>query len=436
MLRNSAFPLRCLLFQGKSSSPQGRWHMHRLTTDSSSTCSNQGPLSGIRILDLTRVLAGPYCTMILGDLGAEVLKVERPGSGDDTRTWGPPFRGSESAYFLSVNRNKKSIAINMKSKQGQSLVKQLANRSDVLIENYIPGKLEKLGLGYNQMKSLAPHLIYCSITGYGQAGPHAMRAGYDVIVAGVGGLTHITGPEDGEPCKVGVAMTDLSTGLYAYGSILAALLHRQKSGRGQHIDCNLLSTQVASLVNIGSNYLNADMEARRYGTAHQSIVPYQAFKTSDGYILVGAGNDQQFNVLCKLLALEELSSDEKYTTNQLRVANRRTLLAKLSERFAHQNTDHWLAVFETSGIPYGPINNMQQVFSDPQVIHRGMVQEMEHPTAGHIRLPGPAVKFSESDTVLQSPPPTLGQHTDEVLKDLLGVEDDQLTGFRETGVIQ
>ncbi|XP_050418063.2 succinate--hydroxymethylglutarate CoA-transferase isoform X1 [Patella vulgata] len=396
-----------------------------------------GPLSGLRVLDISRVLAGPYCAMILGDLGAEIIKLEIPGKGDDTRSFGPPFCGTETAYFFSVNRNKKSIAVDMKQKEGATIVKELAKQSDVLIENYIPGKLSKMGLGYSQIKEIAPKLIYCSISGYGQTGPYAQRAGYDVIASGIGGLMHITGPQDGAPCKVGVAMTDLSTGLYAYGSILAAIMERQKSGTGQHIDCNLLATQVASLVNISSNYLNAGMEAKRYGTAHESIVPYQSFKTSDGYIIIGGVNNNQFQSVCKLIDLPELCTDPRYIDNKLRVTNRKSLLHTLSERFLQKSTDEWLNIFEDSGIPYGPINTIQQVFSDPQVLHNNLIQEMDHPTAGRIRLPAPAVKFSESKLVNPpEPPPTLGQHTHQVLTQLLNMDKDEIKHLIKKGVIQ
>ncbi|XP_022237764.1 succinate--hydroxymethylglutarate CoA-transferase-like isoform X3 [Limulus polyphemus] len=292
----------------------------------------KGPLSGVRIIDLTRILAGPFCTMILGDLGAEVIKIEHPGGGDETRRWGPPFVKEESCYFLCVNRNKKSVAVNLKDTRGQSLVKDLAKQSDVLVENYLPGKLDELGLGFTQVSEVAPQLVYCSISGYGPSGPYKTRAGYDVIAASIGGLLHITGPPNGDPCKVGVAMTDLATGLYAHGAILAALLEREKTGRGQKIDCNLLSTQVSLLANLGSNYLNAGKEAIRWGTAHESIVPYQAFQTSDGYITVGAGSDEQFQIFCKCLGLQHLLTDSRYKTNRNRVANRQALLYELSSR--------------------------------------------------------------------------------------------------------
>uniref|UniRef100_A0A8C3JHK3 Succinyl-CoA:glutarate CoA-transferase n=1 Tax=Calidris pygmaea TaxID=425635 RepID=A0A8C3JHK3_9CHAR len=322
---------------------------------------------GVKILDLTRVLAGPFATMNLGDLGAEVIKVERPGAGDDTRAWGPPFAGTESVYFLSVNRNKKSIAINMKDSKGAKLIRELAAVCDVFVENYIPGKLAEMGLGYEDMKKVAPHIVYCSITGYGQTGPMVQRGGYDSIAAAVSGLMHITGHEGGEPVRPGVAMTDLATGLYTYGAIMAGLLQRYKTGKGLHIDCNLLSSQVACLTHVAANYLNFKIEAKRWGTAHGSIVPYQAFKTKDGYIVVGAGNDQQFVTVCKILNLPEVSKDSRYKTNTLRVQNRKELIDILSTRFSEKATMEWLQLFEGSGVPYGPINNMQQVFSDPQV---------------------------------------------------------------------
>uniref|UniRef100_F7BY51 Succinyl-CoA:glutarate CoA-transferase n=1 Tax=Monodelphis domestica TaxID=13616 RepID=F7BY51_MONDO len=328
---------------------------------------NVKPLDGVKILDLTRVLAGPFSTMNLGDLGAEVIKVERPGAGDDTRTWGPPFVGLESIYFLSVNRNKKSISVNIKHPKGRQIIRELAAVCDVLVENYVPGKLSEMGLGYEDLKEVAPHIIYCSITGYGQTGPMSARAGYDAVASAISGLLHITGPEDGDPVRPGVAMTDLATGLFATGSILAGLLQRHRTGRGLHIDCNLLSSQVACLSHVAANYLIAGREAKRWGTAHGSIVPYQAFRTKDGYLVVGAGNDQHFVTMCKVLNLPSLLGDSRYRTNALRVQNRAELVALLSARFAEEMTRTWLSRFEGSGIPYGPINSMQEVFAEPQV---------------------------------------------------------------------
>ncbi|XP_048807214.1 succinate--hydroxymethylglutarate CoA-transferase isoform X3 [Lagopus muta] len=350
--------------------------------------SNVKPLDGVKILDLTRVLAGPFATMNLGDLGAEVIKVERPGTGDDTRSWGPPFVGTESVYFLSVNRNKKSIAINMKNSRGAKLIRELAAVSDVFVENYVPGKLAEIGLGYEDIEKIAPHIVYCSITGYGQTGPMVQRSGYDAIAAAISGLTHITGHEGGEPVRVGVAMTDLATGLYTCGAIMAGLLQKHKTGKGMHIDCNLLSSQVACLTYVAANYLNCKIDAKRWGTAHGSIVPYQAFKTKDGYIVLAAGNDQQFVTVCQILNLPEVIKDSKYKTNELRVQNRKELIDILSTRLSEKTTVEWLQLFEGSGVPYGPINNIQQVFSEPQVLHNGLVMEMDHPTAGRIAVPG------------------------------------------------
>ncbi|KAJ8279488.1 hypothetical protein COCON_G00065540 [Conger conger] len=393
------------------------------------------PLEGIKILDVTRVLAGPFATMILGDLGAEVIKVERPGGGDDTRAWGPPFVGSESAYFLSVNRNKKSIAINMKDPRGVKLILELAEVCDVFVENYLPGKLAQMGLGYEDVRKVAPQLVYCSISGYGQTGPMSHKPGYDSIASAVSGMMHITGPEDGEPVRPGVAMTDLATGLYTHGAIMAALLQRQKSGRGLHIDCNLLSSQVACLTHIAANYLNAGKEARRWGTAHGSIVPYQGFKTKDGYLIVAAGNDQQFVKVCKVLNLNQLAEDPKYKTNKLRVENRKELLQILSRRFSEKSTSDWLGKFEETGVPCGPINSIQQVCSDPQVIHNCLIQEMDHPTVGNIAVPGPAVRFSSFKTREPSPPPLIGQHTVQVLRNTLNYSDDAINKLLKAGTV-
>lgn len=328
-------------------------------------CTNKqddkSPLSGIRVLDLTRIIAGPYCTMILGDLGAEILKVEKPGSGDEARKWGPPFmQGTEEAtYFLSVNRNKKSICINLK--EGRHIIYELAKKSDILVENYIPGALKKMGLGYEDISKVAPHLIYCSLTGYGYEGPYTNRPGYDVIAASIGGLLNITGPKGGPPCKVGVAMTDLATGLYAHGAILAALYQRIATKKGQWIQCNLLATQVASLINVGSNYLNANEEAVCWGSGHASIVPYEAFQTKDGYITVGTGSDIQFLDLLKRMQLTELSKIDKYKNNKNRVKYRDELVPILRKKFKSKASKDWEIAFEGASFPYGPINTIKQV---------------------------------------------------------------------------
>ncbi|XP_034416014.1 succinate--hydroxymethylglutarate CoA-transferase [Cyclopterus lumpus] len=403
------------------------------------SCTQAGgqlrPLEGVRVLDLTRVLAGPFATMILGDLGAEVIKVERPGAGDDTRAWGPPFIGAESAYFLSVNRNKQSICVDLKNPRGVGLIQQLAGVCDVLVENYIPGKLHQLGLGSEQLCRMNPQLIYCSISGYGQTGPQAQTPGYDSILSAVSGMMHITGPEGGEPVRPGVAMTDLATGLYAHGAVMAALLQRHRTGRGAHIDCNLLSAQVSCLSHIAANYLNAGKEASRWGTAHESIVPYQGFSTKDGHIVVAAGNDEQFVKVCHVLQLLELTDRPEYKTNRLRVENRKQLLQTLSQRFLQEKTADWLRRFEGSGVPFGPINTIQEVFSDPQVKHNGLIQEMNHPTAGHITVPGPAVRFSSFSHDEPTPPPLIGQHTVQVLRHTLSYSDDVIKTLLESKVV-
>ncbi|XP_032875871.1 succinate--hydroxymethylglutarate CoA-transferase isoform X2 [Amblyraja radiata] len=348
---------------------------------------NVKPLEGIKVLDLTRVLAGPFATMILGDLGAEIIKVERPGSGDETRAWGPPFMGTESVYFLSVNRNKKSIAVNLKSSHGVQIIKDLASVCDVLIENYVPGKLAEMGLGYTDIEAIAPHIVYCSISGYGQTGPMSQRAGYDSVACAVSGLMHITGP------------------------------------------------QVACLTHVAANYLTGGREATRWGTAHESIVPYQAFKTKDGYLVVGAGNDQQFAIVCKILSLPALSDDQRYKTNKLRVQNRRELINVLSARFSEKTTEDWLQLFEGSGVPYGPINSIQKAFSEPQVIHNDLILEMDHPTAGSIAVPGPAVRFSDFKISNPKPPPLIGQHTVEVLMTLLGYSESFINELLAAGTV-
>ncbi|XP_073095170.1 succinyl-CoA:glutarate CoA-transferase isoform X2 [Manis javanica] len=388
---------------------KGLW-TGRLQSDT----ENMKPLKGVKILDLTRVLAGPFATMNLGDLGAEVIKVERPGAGDDTRTWGPPFVGTESTYFLSVNRNKKSIAVNIKDPKGVKIIKELAAVSDVFVENYVPGKLSTMGLGYEDIDKIAPHIVYCSITGYGQTGPLSRRAGYDAVACAVSGLMHITGPEDGDPVRPGVAMTDLATGLYAYGAIMAGLIQRYKTGKGLFIDCNLLSSQVACLSQVAANYLIGQKEAKRWGTAHGSIVPYQAFKTKDGYLVVGAGNNQQFATVCKILNLPELTDDSKYKTNHLRVQNRKELIKILSERFEEEMTSKWLHLFEGSGVAYGPINNMKNVFAEPQVLHNGLIMEMKHPTVGKISVPVCTLVMSTRRALI---PPT--EYEDQQLDGIL-----------------
>ncbi|KAF9584249.1 hypothetical protein BGW38_007093 [Lunasporangiospora selenospora] len=415
--------------------------------DSAKVPAAPGPLDGIRVLDLTRVLAGPYCTQLLGDLGAEVIKIENPKGGDDTRAWGPPFAKNinasdptsstlqESAYFLGINRNKKSVTVNIRTKEGKKLVQDLAEKCDVLVENYVPGKLDEMGLGYKELSLLNPGLIYTSITGYGQTGPYRNRPGYDVMIEAEAGLMYITGEKGGTPVKVGVAVTDLTTGLYAHGAIMAALLARMKTGRGQHIDCSLLDSQVVTLANIASSYLIAGQEAKRWGTSHPSIVPYQVLPSKDSHIMIGAGNDGQFKILCTVLGLDHLPGDLAYRTNKDRVRNREALIAILSERLQTKTNSDWLAALEDQGIPFAPINNIAQTFEHPQVLARDMVQEIEHPTAGKIKVTGIPVRYSETKATIRVPPPLLGQHTDEVLKDMLGYDAQKIKALREQRAI-
>ena len=393
-------------------------------------------LSGVRVLDLTRVLAGPFATMILADMGAEVIKIENPVVGDETRTWGPPFVGEETAYFVAINRNKKSVALNIKHPKGNEIVRSLVRKSDILVENYIPGKLNSMGLGYNHLQAINKGLIYCSVTGYGRDGPYATRGGYDVIAASLGGLNYITGPENGDPCRVGVAMTDMSTGLFAHGAILAALLSREKTGLGQKIDCNLLSTQVAIMSHIASNYLNAGVEAKRWGTGHSSIVPYQAFKTKDGkFLTIGTGNNKLFKQLCDVLNLQHLVEDERFVDNASRVNNRDDLIPILQKKFLEEDCDYWVRLFENCSFPFGPINTVGEAMNDPQVLHNGMILDMEHPTAGHIRVPGPPVQYSEHQYSKVVPPPLLGEHTREVLSDLTNLSHSEIDNLASEHVV-
>ncbi|KAG2221838.1 hypothetical protein INT45_003552 [Circinella minor] len=406
--------------------------------------ANDGPLEGIRVLDLTRVLAGPYCTMMLGDLGADVIKVENPKGGDDTRGWGPPYaenksledkgRG-ESAYFLCANRNKKSITVDMKSEGGRKLLHDLVRQSDVLVENYLPGKLNKMGMGYEQLKKINPKLVYASITGYGQTGPYADRPGYDVIIEAEAGLMHITGEPDGSPVKVGVAITDLTTGLYAHSAILAALIKRGVTGKGQWIDCSLIESQVASLANIASNYLVGGREARRMGTSHPSIVPYQVLPTKDSFVMVGAGNDGQFAKLCKRIGLEHLLDDPKFATNSDRVSHRKEVIQILTDRLTQEPTEHWLEKLNGAGFPFAPINNIQQTFEHPQIKARGLVQEVEHERAGTVKLVGPPTKFSDFKPSIRLPPPVLGAHNEEVLQNVLNYSPETIQSLRKEGAI-
>ena len=391
-------------------------------------------LQNIRVLDLSRVLAGPYCTMLLGDYGADVIKVEVPGRGDDTRQWGPPWAGGESAYYLSVNRNKRSITVNLKTEEGLDLIRRLASTADVLVENFEVGALARFGLDFERLHALNRRLILCSISGYGQTGPWSDRPGYDFIVQAEGGLMSITGEADGQPMKVGVAIADIMAGMFACNAILAALHHRDQTGEGQHIDVSLFDSQLAWLANVGQNYLVSGKEPNRYGNAHANIVPYQTFRTSDGWIVLAIGNDAQFVRFCESADCVALASDFRFATNPFRVENRAELIPLLNDIFIKRTRAEWIAILERAKVPHGAINTIPQALAHPQAVAREMVRTIPHPSAGEIRLVGPAAKFSSTPAQIQRHPPLLGEHTDEVLREL-GLGDEEVAHLHEVGAV-
>jgi crotonobetainyl-CoA:carnitine CoA-transferase CaiB-like acyl-CoA transferase len=403
-------------------------------------------LSDVTVLDLSRVLAGPWAGQVLADLGAEVIKIERPGAGDDTRGWGPPFlrdaQGNDSAdaaYYLCANRNKKSITVDFTTAEGQSIVRGLASKSDVVLENFKVGGLAAYGLDYAALRAINPRLIYCSITGFGQTGPYASRAGYDLLVQAMGGLMSITGRQDDEPGagpqKAGVAVTDILTGLYATIGVLAALSHRDRTGIGQHIDIGLLDVQVACLANQAMNYLVSGSAPRRTGNAHPNLVPYQDFPTSDGYMVIAVGNDAQFARLCLAMGLTDLAADPSFASNKSRVANRRELTDKLSAVTVTHPTAHWVAALESVGVPAGPINSLDAVFDDPQVRARNMQIDLPHPVAGRVSLVANPLRLSETPVTYRSAPPPLGAQTSEVLAARLAMSAADIAELRAKGII-
>jgi len=404
-----------------------------------------GALAHLRVLDLSRILAGPWAGQLLADLGAEVIKVERPGSGDDTRGWGPPFlrdaNGAplDAAYFQCANRNKKSVTADFTRPEGQALVRQLAERCDVVIENFKVGGLAPYGLDHASLRALNPRLIYCSITGFGQTGPYAARPGYDFLIQAMGGLMSITGAKAGEPGaepqKVGVAVTDILTGLYATVGILAALAHRERTGEGQYIDVALLDVQVAALANQAANYLIGGEPPQRMGNAHPNIVPYQAFPTADGHMIIAVGNDGQFGRLCTSLGCAELANDARYATNRDRVQHREALTESLQTRTRAQTTAHWVAALESVGVPCGPINSLDGVFADPQVRARGMRVELTHDTAGAVPLVANPLRLSGTPVRYDLAPPTLGQHTRDVLGSVLDMSPSQIAHLAALHII-
>ncbi|VUC37337.1 unnamed protein product [Clonostachys rosea] len=409
-----------------------------------STDHKKLPLSGVRVLDLSRILAGPYCTQILGDLGAEIIKSEHPTRGDDTRQWGPPFSpyvdgrsgAGESAYFLSVNRNKKSLGLSFKDKRGADILRKLATTSDIVVENYLPGTLKRYGLDYATLKELNPKLIYASITGYGQFGPYSNRAGFDVMVEAEMGLMHITGSRDGPPVKVGCAVTDLTTGMYAANSILASLLERHISGQGQHLDICLSDCQVATLSNMAQSVLvTKKPDSGRWGTSHPSVVPYRAFETKDGNVLIGGANDRLFGVLAKLLDRDEWVTDERYSSNAMRVHNRDELERQIESITKTRSTQEWLDRFEGSGLPYAKVNDLLGTVNHNHVRERDMIVTVDHSSCGSIEMINTPVKYSRSQPSIRSPPPLLGQHTDEILTNLVNLDEEDIEELRKFGVI-
>ena len=403
----------------------------------------KGPLDGIKVFDLTRVLAGPHCTQLLGDLGAEVIKVERPGSGDDTRGFAPPYQSndkgaetSESAYYTGANRNKRSITINLSTPEGQALAKKLMADCDILVENFKTGTLERYGLGYDQLKSEFPRLIYCSVTGFGQSGPYAARPGYDGLIQAMGGVMSLTGVPDGEPMKVAVPICDLMAGMYATVGILAAVRHQSETGEGQFIDIGMLDTHIGWLANQGMNYLATGENPDRIGNMHPNILPYQVMPTADGYIVLSVGNDPTFERFCKLAECEELLEDVRFQTNAARVSNRDFVTKTLNEITSNKSSEWWLTELEKEKIGCGPINNLDQVFADPHVKARDMVVEMDHPAMGNkpIKLIANPIKLSKTPPTYREAPPLLGQHTDEILGEA-GLSIDEIAKLKENGTV-
>ena len=374
----------------------------------------QAVLSDVVVVDLSRVLAGPYCTMMLGDLGATVIKVEQPGRGDDTRQFGPPYIAGESAYYLGLNRNKYSILLDFSTPEGKQRLLELIRTATVLVENFRPGTLQRQGLDYETLKAINPGLIYCSISGYGQTGPYASRPGYDFVAQAESGIMAVTGEIDGDPQRVGSPVGDVSAGMFACTAILAALRVRDRTGQGQHIDIALIETTMSLLSNVASNYLISGEEATRFGNGHPNIVPYQAFHTLDGHVVVSCGNDRLYQLLCRLLGREDLASDPRFATNPQRVRNRKELLPILQEAFLARTTDEWLPELRAAGIPCGPINSVSQSFNDPHIQARGYVWECDHPKAGKIKLAGSPMHFSETPTRLYKAPPLLGEDDEKV----------------------
>lgn len=394
-------------------------------------------LAGVRVLDLSRVLAGPWATQILGDFGADVIKVEKPGAGDDTRSWGPPFidnGNGDAAYYIAANRNKRSIAIDFARSEGAALVRRLAPHCQIFVENFRPGGLKKYGLDYASIAEINPSIVYCSITGFGQTGPYAKRPGYDYIIQGMGGLMSLTGEPNGEPMKSAVAVADLFTGMYAVTTILAALRHAERTGEGQQLDVSLLDCQIAMLANLGSSYLVSGEHPKRFGNQHAAIAPYQVFATADGHIILAVGNDGQFKDFCRASGTR-LCDDARFATNEERVINRVALTAALAATMVTRGTAEWMAALEAADVPCGPINTLDQVYADPQVIARGAVEVATRPDGVSVKLTSSPVRMSQTQPAMRLAPPALGQDTDSVLRELLGLDEAEFRQLRNAGAI-
>ncbi|MBX5464745.1 MAG: CoA transferase [Clostridia bacterium] len=401
--------------------------------DGTST-AGRPPLEGVRVLDFSRILSGPYCSMMLADWGADVVKVERPGSGDDTRQWGPPFLGGESAYFLSVNRNKRSLALDLSLPEGRRVVYRLAERADVVIENFRPGTADRLGIGYRQLRQFNPRLVYCSISGFGQTGPDRDRPGFDAVAQAMSGMMSLTGEPGGEPTKHGMSVADLAAGMWAAFAIVVALYERQRSGEGQYLDVSLLDGQIAWLTYAAGAYFATGRDPERLGSAHPTIVPYQPFATTDGHIMVAVGNDRLWRAFCEAAELPELAADPRFATNPARVEHRAELVPILAARLATRSSAEWTERFDRAGVPSGPILGVGEALAHPQVRAREMVVEVEHPVAGRLRMTGLPVKFSRTPGRIALAPPLLGQQTREILREA-GFDEAEMERLQEAGAI-
>jgi crotonobetainyl-CoA:carnitine CoA-transferase CaiB-like acyl-CoA transferase len=432
----------CLRF-GRSRRYKSIVKLENKLSDTLTDATPPGPLAGVRVLDLTRILAGPTCTQLLGDLGADVLKIERPGAGDDTRKWGPPYlvddageETAESAYYLSSNRNKRSVTVDIAQPEGAALVRRLLAHCDILVENFKVGGLAKFGLGYADLREEFPGLVYCSITGFGQTGPYAHRLGYDALAQGMGGIMSLTGEPEGMPMKVGVGIADVMCGMYATTAILAALRHRDRTGAGQHIDVALLDSQVAWLINEGANYLMSGAVPQRRGNGHPNIVPYQVFETADGHFFLAAGNDGQYRRFCEFAGVAHLADDPRFATNTLRLRNREELIPLLAEVIKGKPSQHWLEGMEKSAVPAGSVNTLDQVFADPHILARGMRIHMDHPASRQgVDLIGNPLKLSETPVTYRRPPPVCGADTDAVLEEVLGLDAAERAKLRDKSLI-